>query len=285
MERLSVIIPSYRDQYLNRTVESVLRASKEDVEIIAFLDAFEPGSDLIEDPRVRYIKSEDNVGMRGAINRLSKEATGKYLMKLDSHCNISDGFDSEMKSQSCYNMIQVPVRYNINTENWKRKNRGVTFVGLRYPDNFKKEIGFRSVLMRKKIKGLEDIIIFQGACWFMEKDFFFKIGCLDEGMFGTWGVEAQELSMKTWLCNNGRVVRNPKVWYAHYRRDKILMKSMKINLLKNMKKSFRMCLCDEWPGQNKSFKWLVDKIGPFPKWPSNWHTEEYVNELKSKGYI
>jgi len=275
MDRLSVLIPSYRDPNLKKTIERILIASKEDIEIIVYLDGFLPGIELIQDNRILYIMSEDNVGMRYAINECAKKATGKYIIKFDSHCDICDGFDVQMKYDNNPKQIQIPSRYHLNIETWDKFNGPIDYVYLKFPKDIKTEFGFRTRLFKEKQERkdnpmIDDIIIFQGSCWFMEKDFFYEIGGLNEKMFGSWGMEAQELSMKTWLCNDGCVVRNRNVWYAHYKK-KIQKNSMRKNMLKNMNIVFNMCLNNKWPDQNKTFEWLVNKIGPFPGWPRDWN--------------
>lgn len=280
-DKLSVIIPSYRDPYLNMTVDSILHASKGDIEIIVFLDGHRDVPRLIQDDRVLYIASEDNVGMRPAINECVKKATGKYIIKFDSHCNVGKGFDEILKRDSQPNQISIPSRYHLDVETWDKFNGPINHVFLKFPDNFDKEIGFRTKERKQEISynSIDEIIIFQGSCWFMEKAFFEKIGGLDVNMFGTWGMEAQELSMKTWLCHGGKVVRNKNIWYAHYKK-KIQKRSMRKNMLKNMQKVFSMCMLNDWPGQKETFKWLIDKWPLYKNWPLDWYTPEYINSLK-----
>ena len=289
MSKLSIIIPSHKDQYLNKTIEEVLSKSHGDIEIIIFLDGC--GTDVvIVDDKVKYIYSEEKVGMRSATNRAVKESTGKYIMKLDSHCKISDGFDVKMMNDIEDDWISVPSRYSLNVNKWKKFNGPIDHLYLKFPDNFKKEIGFRYRLFNeraelKKNEMITDIIGFQGSCWFMHKSFFEKIGGLDESIFGSFGSEAHELSMKTWLTTNGKVVRNRNVWYAHYSPPTRKRRSLRKSMLNNMKKAFRLDMCNEWPGQIRSFKWLIDKFGPFPGWPDNWYDDLYISYLKMKGYL
>jgi len=205
-------------------------------------------------------------------------------MKLDSHCNIQSGFDIHLKCGHELNCISVPSRYHLNLKTWKKNIGPIDYTYLKYPKNLEKEIGFRNNRLKmnklSKNKMIDNIITFQGSCWFMEKDFFEKIGKLDSDYFGSLGTEAQELSMKTWLCNDGRVIRNKNVWYSHYQRKSPITKQLRNNMIINMQKTFSMCMLDKWPNQKKPFKWLIDKLGPFPGWPDNWYTKEYINSIK-----
>jgi len=290
VSKLSVIIPSYRDPYLNKTINGVLNSAKEDIEIIVFLDGFIPGTKLIQDDRVIYTLSEKNIGMRSAINIAANRATGKYIMKLDSHCSISDGFDIKMKSDLKEDWISVPSRYNLNIKKWKKYNGPIDHLYLKYPDNLKREVGFRYRDFKEradifKNELITEIIGFQGSCWFMHNDFFNKLGGLDVKTFSNFGAEAHELSMKTWLATDGKVVRNRNVWYAHYRQQGKRSDSLRNDMLYSMKKSFELDMFNGWTGQKRPFKWVIDKFGPFPGWPDNWHTDSYINNLKEQGYI
>ena len=68
--KLSVVIPSYKDPLLVKTIDSLLVNSElgDQLEIIAVLDGYWPEFELRGDPRVRYIHLGQNRGMRGAIN-------------------------------------------------------------------------------------------------------------------------------------------------------------------------------------------------------------------------
>ena len=132
---------------------------------------------------------------------------------------------------------------------------------------------------------IDDIIAFQGACWFMPKDLFFKIGGLENEQFNLHQ-EAQELCFKVWL-SGGRVVVNKKTWYAHLHKG---AGGRGFHLLKQDKYdaedySVDFWMNNRWPGQTRDMKWLMDKFLPLdgwpmdwenPKWKENWRKEEKV---------
>lgn len=288
--KTSVIIPSYKDPHLQKTIKSVLKAHKEDIEIIVVLDGGGAADHIFEHDKVKYIVLKDRVGMRVAINIGAGNSSGKYIMKIDSHCDISEGFDVNLKKDLKKNWVAIPSRYNLDVKNWKKFNGPIEHLYLKFPDNLEKEIGFRSRVFAERAKLFNhditpDIITFQGSCWFMHRDYFYHMNCLDEKTFGSFGMEAHEISMKTWLVFDGKVICNRNAWNAHYSPNTRKSRSTRRNMLDNMKKVFRLDMLNEWPGQNKPFKWLIDKFGPFPGWPENWHTDEYINNLKRKGYI
>jgi len=78
---LSVIIPSYKDPYLQRTIDSILSASAGEIEVIPVLDGYI--DELKKDSRVKPIYLKTNHGMRGATNEGLKAAKGEFIMKSD----------------------------------------------------------------------------------------------------------------------------------------------------------------------------------------------------------
>ncbi|MCX4994024.1 bifunctional glycosyltransferase/CDP-glycerol:glycerophosphate glycerophosphotransferase [Streptomyces longwoodensis] len=91
MPRFSVIVPAYQVQaYLHECLESVLSQSYPDLELIA-VDDCSPDAcgEIIDefaarDPRVRPLHLPENAGLGRARNAGISEATGDYLLFLDS---------------------------------------------------------------------------------------------------------------------------------------------------------------------------------------------------------
>lgn len=92
----SVIIPVYNvEKYLNECVDSILTQSFKDFELILVNDGSKDSSPAIcdeyakSDPRVKVIHKE-NGGASAARNVGTDEASGKYILYLDSDDYISD---------------------------------------------------------------------------------------------------------------------------------------------------------------------------------------------------
>src|SRR3972149_4953125 len=120
--RLSVVIPSYRDPLLVRTIDSLLAGSElgSDVEIVAVLDGYWPiGWELRGDPRVRYLHLGANRGMRGAINAGVAIAQGEFIGRMDEHCMVAKGMDKELTGTCKKNEVMTPRRYFLNPIEWK----------------------------------------------------------------------------------------------------------------------------------------------------------------------
>ena len=88
--KVSVVIPVYNVRlYLERCVQSVLRQTYKDLEIILVDDGSKDDSGklcdqlALSDQRIRVIHQE-NQGLSGARNTGIRQATGEYIIFLDS---------------------------------------------------------------------------------------------------------------------------------------------------------------------------------------------------------
>src|SRR5215218_5649179 len=88
--KVSVVIPCYNQaRFLGEAIRSVLCQGYTDLEIIVVDDGSEDGTEEVasgyakEDPRVRLIRQE-NRGLSAARNRGLAEASGEYVVFLDS---------------------------------------------------------------------------------------------------------------------------------------------------------------------------------------------------------
>lgn len=214
METLSVIIPSRNERLLDRTILELQKKLKGNYEIIVTLD----GSWAEPINGVKYIYNKESKGMRTAINQAVSQARGKYIMKLDAHCMIDEGMDEKLKAVHQDNWVQVPRRKRFDHNKWELTDTGqpdidYMFVGRGFrghKDNDKN----RDPELKKKL--IDDIEVFQGSCYFMNRNFFHELKLLDDVNFGKMGSEALEIALK---CRHagGRVVVNKTTWYAHAR--------------------------------------------------------------------
>ena len=93
MSKVSVVIPSRNERFLAPTIQDVLSKSRGDIEVIAILDGYWPDPPLPEDPRLKLAHFGVARGMRPGINAGIEVATGDYILKLDAHCMLAEGFD------------------------------------------------------------------------------------------------------------------------------------------------------------------------------------------------
>ena len=105
--KVSVIIPVYNVRlYLERCVQSVLRQTYKDLEIILVDDGSKDNSGelcdqlALSDQRIRVIHQE-NQGLSGARNTGIRQATGEYIIFLDSDDEwlLSDGLENLLQGE------------------------------------------------------------------------------------------------------------------------------------------------------------------------------------------
>ena len=85
---VSVILPVYKGAaYLKNAIESILQQSFTSFELVIVNDASPDNSEEIirqfTDPRIKYFKSDINLGLVGALNKAISLSSGKYLARMD----------------------------------------------------------------------------------------------------------------------------------------------------------------------------------------------------------
>ncbi len=291
--KVSVIIPSRNEIFLNKTIGGLLASAKGDIEIIAVLDGYWPSETkrsswstpvTIEDPRVIYLHLGKVVGMRKAINAGVAISRGEFVMKCDAHCLFDEGFDVKLSSDCAENWVIIPRRYSLDAENWKRDdNRPVRdYHYLCYPEPGKEhDEGMHGVewLERGSERldpkyDIDDTMSFQGSCWFMHKTWFneFLKGMDENEIYGGWAQEPTEIGNKTWL-GGGEVKVNKKTWYAHLHKGKAYGRGFKWDekqIIEGHNYAANYWMNNLWAERIHDIDWLVDKFKPVPTWPDNW---------------
>jgi len=279
---LSIIIPSCNERFLQPTINSLIESAEGEIEIIAVIDGDWPKTPIKDDPHVILIHHVKR-GMRNAINEAARIAKGKYIMKCDAHCLFDKGFDIKMAADCEPNWLSVPTRYSLDPKKWIRRpdKKPINAMYIIPPrektaeDGRFWETGFcgRTWNHKESDKEIEDLMTFQGSCWFMHRDLYFKIDCMDEKVGGKVtavqvGKEAQELGNKVWL-SGGRVIRNKKTWYAHLHKGKQYGRGYYLSrkeVQRRNEATIDLWMNNKWPKQTRNFKWLVDHFAPVPGW-------------------
>lgn len=113
---ISVVMPVYNvEKHLKKAVESVLKQSFQDFEMILVDDCSPDGCpELCEqiaekDSRIKVLHHEQNQGLSKARNTGMKEARGKYIWFMDSDDYVDDGLFSEVKQSLDENMADIVV--------------------------------------------------------------------------------------------------------------------------------------------------------------------------------
>jgi glycosyltransferase involved in cell wall biosynthesis len=255
------------------------------------LDEFWPDPPIKDDPRVILIHHSQRKGMRPAINACASIAQGKYLMKLDAHCMLDEGFDTKLKADCESNWIVIPRRKRLDAEKWEIQDVGkpdVDAMYVAYPDDPDDWGGaaLNGRIWTERIKARKDVLIdddlsFQGSCWFMHRNYFHELELMDEQNYGYFCNEAQEIGLKCWL-SGGRIVRNKKTWYAHLHKGRKYGRGYFLDN-KQLDKGGRytckwMKYKAAWDKQTKPLSWLIERFMPVPTWD-----QQKIDKLKEAG--
>ena len=308
MALLSVIIPSRNCKYVSRTVDDIFENATGEIEVIVLLDAYWPVPPIKDYPHLTIVHKPVVTGMRNSVNIGANLARGKYIMKCDDHCMFGKGFDEILQKDMEDNWLVNPGRYAMDVDNWKRTRGPTEYLYVTYPyktDNLygnglhgKKWIGEDGIGINMGVDQfywrenhrrdipIDDMMTFQGSCWFTSREHYFRIGMLDEKHCDLMENEPQELGFKTWL-SGGRCVVNKNTWYAHMHKNERELdnrgRSWKLSW-EAMRATGRFqtwyWMNDKWPLATRKMKWFVEHFWPMPTWPDNWEEDKirYENE-------
>lgn len=214
MTRLSVLIPSKNEPYLQRTVEDILNKIEGDTEIIVGLDRCKetPNQRILDDDRVRWVTNDllemlpktqgkENQGQRAMTNCLARLSEAEYLMKVDAHCSFSQGFDTALLSEIDNKTILAPLLLVLDPITWAV--------------NGKKQMaqfGFDKNLVMQHLEGdVGETPCLQGCAWMVSKDNYWKWNLGDETL-PSWGMQGVELGIKAYL--NGGICKTTRSAYV-----------------------------------------------------------------------
>jgi len=221
MSDLSIIIPSYKDLYLHKTIDSLLKNARGKIEIIPVLDGYWPDSPFKDDPRVRVIHLGKNQGMRGAINAGVAISRGEYLMRTDEHCLFGRDFDRILTKDIKDNWIVTPRRFFLDPAKWEVMDiPPVDYEKLKIRKIDGKEYGFKGVRWQtrtreRRYKTIDETMSIQGSCWVMRRSWWDKvIKKLETKRYGPMCQNSQEIVFKTWQAG-GKLMVNKNTWFAH----------------------------------------------------------------------
>lgn len=299
---LSIIIPSRQPQYLQKTIDDLLAKAEGEIEIIVVLDGYWPDPLLKDDKRVRIIHHgtvHDSLGMRHSINQGVAVSKGQFIMKIDEHCMVDQGYDIKLAADCEDNWVVIPRRCRLDADNWKFTDDPrppIDYMQIDYPFQrpYDKTCGLHGAEDREKHFSRKDILIddvmtMQGSCYYMTRKHWDKVIIrMEDENYGPFTAEAQEISIKTWL-SGGRVVVNKKTWYAHMHKGS---KGKGYGFSNEQYKKhcewsergrvfcINYWLNNKWENRVHDFKWMIDKFWPITGWPDNWEEQIEIDRLK-----
>lgn len=217
---LSIIIPSYKDPLLHKTIDSLLDNAEGEVEVIPVLDGYWPEKPIREDKRIKVLHLGKNRGMRGAINAGMAIASGDFVARCDEHCSFAKGYDKALTESCEPNWIMTPRRFFLDPKKWKRMNLP--------PVEFAKLVikggKFTAENWKERDEEMKDVMIgetmgMQGSFWMMPKKLWDDvIGELQSEGYGPLIQDSHEVVFKIWKMG-GKLMLNKNTWYAHKHRQ------------------------------------------------------------------
>lgn len=249
---LSILIPSRNEMFLAKTVEELLKNKRGNTEIIVGLDGSWADPPVVDHPDVTILYYNKSLGQRAMTNQLCQLSSAKYVMKIDAHCTVDEGFDVKLMADMQDDWTVVPAMYNLHAFDWQCKKCGNRWYQGPTPTHclssdltknencdskeFKRVLVFKRRENRKSLfyrfdktlhfqywgdygrrpeaqQDLAETLSLQGSCFFMTRAKYWELDICEEA-HGSWGQQGVEVACKTWL-SGGRVVVNKKTWYAH----------------------------------------------------------------------
>lgn len=215
---LSVIIPSYKDPLVHKTIDSLLENAVGDIEIIVVCDAYKSETPFIDDERVTVVQLGKNQGMRNAINTGVSIAKGEYLMRTDEHCIFAKGFDQVLTEACGPNQIMTARRFFLDPVKWEVMD---------LPPVEYERLVIQSMGDAKKFTGMpfpregrdhikvDETMAMQGSMWVMPRQWWKDVIVeLQSEGYGTHLQDSHEMVFKTWKAG-GQLMINKNTWFAH----------------------------------------------------------------------
>lgn len=281
MPNVSVVIAARNERHLPRMIGHLRQRLTGDYEIVCVQDG-PPYQPLPEHPRLR-VYNREHTGLKPSINFAASQALGKYLLKLDAHCAISEGLDETLACEMEPNWMVVPRFFTLDGETWE-PNRGKPHADYWYldcpltdPKGYRFKAGgywFERTRERAHIAPLDETMTHHGSAWFVERDFFInKLGGMQTEGYGLSYMEPADLGLRTWLGPwEGKVMINKSGWYAHLHQQ-ANTRGYGISM-REIKRAYLWTathwMFGHWPLAVHDIGWLVDRFWPIPTWPENW---------------
>lgn len=298
---LSIIIPSRQSQFLQQTIDDLTSKAEGEIEIIVIFDG--RWSDIPLKPSDKVVQIHqgtvhNNFGMRDAINTAVSISRGKYLMKIDEHCMVDQGYDVKLAKDCQDDWVVIPRRWRLDADNWtviKDHRPPVDYMYVAYPYERPNDItcGLHGDKWDQRTRDrweghdIDETPTMQGSCYFTTRKHWDNvIGEMSTEKYGPFTQEAQEISMATWL-SGGKVMVNKKTWYAHLHKGKKgkgygFSNQQYVEHQASMERGRRYCI-DYWTTTKDykyDFEWFVNRFLPTPGWMPDWKDRIVIDRAK-----
>ena len=286
--------------------------------MIVVLDGLWPIDPIPDHPRVHLVYHPVSIGQRAAVNEAARISRARFLMKLDAHCAVDEGFDVKLiqpydSGELSMDTTTIPRMYNLHVFNRKcracgtvhyqgpmqgecptckvldqlemeivwtpRFNRVTDFARFDRRPQFQYWSGYKR--RREARPDIADVMCHVGAGWMMPRARYWALGGMDEG-HGSWGQMGIEVSCKSWL-SGGRQVVNKRTWYSHLFRTQhgfsFPYKMTEGAAERAREYSRRLWFDNTWSGQTRPLSWLIRKFHPVPEWETEVEPEPTVGAV------
>lgn len=212
--KVSIVIPVYNvEQYLKKCLDSAVKQTLQEIEIIAVNDGSIDNSLKIlkeysqRDNRITII-TQENQGLSGARNTGIKCAKGEYLLFLDSDDYIEHDMAEVLYKRAIKENADVVIcRYKQVDSNGNTKyESGIT-------DTFSKEQHFRRVLAAQSFSMACDKLFKRDL--FVSNDILFPLGLYHEDVYTTYklffyakSICVEEKYFYNWLVRQGSISKS-----------------------------------------------------------------------------
>lgn len=303
---LSILIPARNEMFLAKTVENVLQNKRGRTEIIIGLDGQLADPAVPDHEDVTIVYSPVALGQRARTNQLCRLSKAKYVMKLDAHCALDEGFDVKLMADMQDDWTVLPMMYNLHAFDWvcntcgnriyqsptkpcekcgSKMDREIIWKPRLHKKSttyrFDKTLHFQywGALNERQEGDIVESLSAQGSCFMLTREKYWELDICDE-KHGSWGQQGVEIALKTWL-SGGKLMVNKKTWYAHMFRtqggDFGFPYPLSGNDVERARKYSRWLWQEHnWdkalPGRN--LEWLLNKFYPVP----DWHDEKQVEQ-------
>lgn len=289
MAEVSILIPAGGEQFLAKTVDDLLAKAAGDIEIIPVLDGAWPNPPLPDHKQLRIIHFGVHRGMRACLNAGAAIATGQWLMKIDAHCMVGEGYDEIMKKDCADNWVMTLRRWSLDAENWAIENNGKPPRDYHYLSSpywsitSKDDYSMHGREWWQRIRErmdkpefeVDETPSWQGSLWFMSRKHWDWLGGLDENLYGTFASEPQEIGNKTWL-GGGAVMCSKKTFYCHLHKGSRYQHLWRMyglvrkEIAEGHVRSALYWMNDQWSGRIHNMRWFVEEKFPgMPTWPTD----------------
>jgi glycosyltransferase involved in cell wall biosynthesis len=277
MPDVSVILAARGERHLPRMVDHLTQRLTGDYEIIVVQDG--PPYQPVTPTRRVIVHNRPYAGLKPSVNFAASQARGRWLLKMDAHCAVSEGIDEVLAAAAVENWMVVPRFYTLDEATWAphpaKPHNDYWNVGCPLTDRkgYRFAAGgywFERTEARAHVGPLDESMTHHGSAWFTPRKFFLEtLGGMQSAGYGVNYMEPADLGFRTWMLG-GAVMVHKGCWYAHLHQD-------------HRARGYGI----DWPEVKRSYLWtanhwmrradfaqLVERFMPIPGWPTDWQDRQ-----------